>query len=100
MTADLHWQVQQVKQRLSEVLRAAETDGVQYVTRHGKDVAVVMSIEEYRTLSAPEPRRTFNELLLAFPKLGLTDDEIDALFARSPELESHRDTPFVGPDWE
>ena len=42
MVADMRWQVQEVKQRLSEVLRAAETEGVQYVTRHGKEVAVVM----------------------------------------------------------
>jgi prevent-host-death family protein len=63
---DVHWQVQQVKQRLSEVLRAAETDGVQYVTRHGKDVAVVMSIDEYRRL-AGHTYGSFNEALLSMP---------------------------------
>jgi len=44
------WQVQEAKQRLSEVLRQAETDGDQTITRHGEPVAVVVGIAEYRRL--------------------------------------------------
>ena len=47
----MKWQVQQAKQRFSEVLRAAETDGPQIVTRHGEEIAVVMDIGRYRELT-------------------------------------------------
>jgi prevent-host-death family protein len=47
----MEWQVQQAKQRFSEVLRAAETDGPQIVTRHGEEIAVVMNINRYRELT-------------------------------------------------
>ena len=47
----MKWQVQQAKQRFSEVLRAAETDGPQIVTRHGEEIAVVMDISRYRELT-------------------------------------------------
>jgi prevent-host-death family protein len=45
----MHWQVQEAKQRFSEVLRAAESEP-QIVTRHGEEVAVVLDIAEYRHL--------------------------------------------------
>ena len=46
----MQWQVQEAKQRFSEVLRAAETGEPQVVTRHGEEVAVVIDINEYRRL--------------------------------------------------
>jgi len=46
----MHWQVQEAKQRFSEVLRAAETGEPQIVTKHGQEVAVVIDIAEYRRL--------------------------------------------------
>lgn len=98
---DMHWQVQEVKQRLSEVLRAAESQGVQYVTKHGREVAVVMSIDDYAELSGRNRKyKDFKDWLLNGPKIDLPDQEFDTLFARSPEVEPQRETPFVGPDWE
>ena len=44
------WQVQEVKQRFSEVVRRAVSEGPQVVTRHGEEVAVVIDIAEYRRL--------------------------------------------------
>jgi prevent-host-death family protein len=44
------WQVQEAKQQLSRVLDLAQTEGPQIVTRHGREVAVVLSIEDYRAL--------------------------------------------------
>jgi len=44
------WQLQEAKQRFSELIRSEEADGPQYVTRHGEEVAVVVSISEYRQL--------------------------------------------------
>lgn len=98
----MHWQVQEAKQRFSELLRAVESGGPQYVTKHGKEIAVVVSIDQFHQLSGGErPYRDFRDWLINGPKLDLPDDEIDALFARDrSEPESSRETPFVGPDWE
>lgn len=46
----MHWQVQEAKQRFSEVVRAAEAGEPQIVTKHGEEVAVVIDIAEYRRL--------------------------------------------------
>ncbi len=46
----MHWQVQEAKQRFSEVLRAAESGEPQIVTKHGEEVAVVIDINEYRRM--------------------------------------------------
>jgi len=45
-----HWQFEEAKQRFSELIRSVETDGPQFVTGHGEEVAVVVSIAEYRHL--------------------------------------------------
>ena len=44
------WQVQEAKQRFSELLRAVK-DGPQVVTRHGEEIAVVIDIDEYHRLT-------------------------------------------------
>ncbi|MGH3468976.1 MAG: type II toxin-antitoxin system prevent-host-death family antitoxin, partial [Thermocrispum sp.] len=36
------WPTQDAKQRLSELLRRAQVDGPQVVTKHGEEVAVVL----------------------------------------------------------
>ena len=46
----MRWQVQEAKQRFSEVLRAAEGGEPQVVTRHGQEIVVVIDIEAYRRL--------------------------------------------------
>jgi prevent-host-death family protein len=98
--ADMVWQVQEAKQRFSEVLRRAKSDGPQVVTRHGQEIAVVVDIDEYHKLSEhDQPRKSFTEHLLSFPKMGLTNEEVDELFARSPEVDT-RPPLFEGPEWE
>jgi prevent-host-death family protein len=44
------WQVQEAKQRFSELLRAANQNGPQIVTRHGEEIAVVIDIAEFHRL--------------------------------------------------
>lgn len=44
------WQVQEAKQRFSELLRTAQAEGPQIVTRHGEEIAVVIDIVDYRHL--------------------------------------------------
>ena len=51
------WQIQEVKNRLSEVVDLALEEGPQTITRHGKEVAVLVSKEDFdrrrRSRSAP-----------------------------------------------
>src|SRR5215217_1742482 len=63
----MRWQLQEAKQRFSELVRHARADGPQVVTRHGEEVAVVVSIEEYRRLTDELP--SFKDFLLAAPDL-------------------------------
>ena len=63
------WQLQEAKQRFSELIRSVEADGPQVVTRHGEDVAVVISIAEYRHLR-PEGEN-FKAFLQSAPDLDL-----------------------------
>lgn len=46
------WQLYEAKNRLSEVVSAAR-GGAQVITVHGRETAVVMSIDEYRRLTKP-----------------------------------------------
>jgi len=57
------WQVQTAKQRFSEVVERAVTEGPQVITKHGKPTAVVIEIGEYRRLRG-EP----SDFVLSIPK--------------------------------
>lgn len=47
------WQLQDAKNRLSEVINAAIENGPQTVTRRGQPTAVIVSMERFRQMSAP-----------------------------------------------
>lgn len=79
------WQVQEAKQRFSEVLRQAHTDGPQIVTRHGEEIAVVLNIEEYRHLRPAA--LDFKAFLRSGPDLSALDIRRSGEVARSVELE-------------
>jgi prevent-host-death family protein len=80
-----HWQIQDAKQRFSEMIRAVTSEGPQVITRHGEDVAVVVDIAEYHRLTRPSVDLT--GILLGGPKL---DDAAD-VFA---EVEAGRKADF------
>tara|TARA_R110002167_G_scaffold7641_1_gene36054 strand:- start:330 stop:578 length:249 start_codon:yes stop_codon:yes gene_type:complete len=44
------WQLQDAKNRFSALVKAAENEGPQVVTVHGKDKAVLLSVEAYQQL--------------------------------------------------
>jgi prevent-host-death family protein len=69
----MRWQLQEAKQRFSELLRHARAHGPQVVTKHGQEVAVVVSIEDYRRLTEELP--SFKEFLTAAPDLDLLEIE-------------------------
>lgn len=57
------WQVQTAKQRFSEVVRAAEAGDPQFITKHGRPVAVLVDIDEYQRTHRERP--SFTSFLLA-----------------------------------
>ncbi len=61
------WQLQEAKQRFSELVRKTLSEGPQTVSRHGEAVVVVVSLETYRRLSAPTP--DFKTYLATAPDL-------------------------------
>ena len=44
------WPLQDAKAQLSELVRRAQAEGPQHVTVHGRDAAVLVSIDEFRRL--------------------------------------------------
>jgi prevent-host-death family protein len=83
----MHWQVQEAKQRFSEVLRAAESGEPQIVTKHGEEVAVVIDIAEYRRLRGES--MTLMEYLRADPSADVDfETERGRDLAREVDLAS------------
>src|SRR3546814_16482354 len=78
----MSWQMREAKNRLSEIVRDAQTQGAQIISVHGKDTAVVLSLADYRKPQAQrEPLGTF--LLSTAPRE--LDIDPDALFKRSAD---------------
>ena len=65
------WQLQVAKNRLSEVVQKAMSEGPQEVTLRGKRAVVVVAAEEYDRLAGP--KESFKEFLLSGPPW---DDEL------------------------
>ena len=63
------WQLQEAKQQFSRVVERARTEGPQLVTRNGKDVAVILDVQEYRRLSSHGG--DFKRFLLEGPRFDL-----------------------------
>ena len=82
-----HWQLQEAKQRFSELIRLVETEGPQFVTRHGEEVAVVMDVAEYRRLRGGSDN--FKEFLRSGPDF----DALEIVRAREPAPVIDLDEP-------
>jgi prevent-host-death family protein len=80
------WQVQEAKQRFSELLRAVQSDGPQIVTRHGEEIAVVIDIADFHRLQGDAA--DVRDLLLGGPKF---DDDIADVFTA---IEAERKDDF------
>ena len=70
-----YWQLQEAKNKFSEVVARAEAGEVQIVTKHGVATAVVLSYAAYKTLS--ESQRRLSELLRPYPDDGGIELDID-----------------------
>jgi prevent-host-death family protein len=80
----MSWQLQEAKQKFSELVRRALEDGPQVVTRHGEEVVVVVPAEEFRRMSEQKP--DFKEFLMNAPDLSVLDLERPREMPRDVEL--------------
>ena len=78
------WQLQEAKQRFSELVRRALEEGPQTVTRHGEEVVVVVPVEDFRRMSGDKP--DFKEFLMGGPDLSVLDLERPKEMLRDVEL--------------
>lgn len=53
------WKLEDAKARFSELVRRAEGDEPQLVTRRGKETVVVVSVSDYERLTAPRALTAF-----------------------------------------
>ena len=67
------WQLQEAKNRLSEVVRKASDEGPQVITLRGEDAAVVVGAAEYARLTR-KPKGTLVEFLRKSPLAGVALD--------------------------
>ncbi len=73
------WQLQEAKQKFSEMIRRAMTEGPQTVTRHGDEVVVVLAVDTYRRLLGDIPEfKTYLALAPELDELELSRDETPA----------------------
>ncbi|MEX2585007.1 MAG: type II toxin-antitoxin system Phd/YefM family antitoxin [Balneolaceae bacterium] len=78
-TKEKKWQLQDAKNRFSELVRKASEEGPQTVTKHGKDSVVVLSAEDYRKLEKPQ-----TSLVNFFRSSPLTGIDLDTERDQSP----------------
>lgn len=69
------WQLQDAKNKLSEVVDTSISKGPQIISRRGHNTAVVMSYDEYQKLT--KPNKNLKQLLhnSGFHELDLTRDK-------------------------
>ena len=77
------WQLQEAKQQFSRLVDLARSDGPQVVTRNGREVAVVLAVEDYRRLS--DDGGAFKDFLIGAPSLDAL--EIDRPQARARVID-------------
>jgi prevent-host-death family protein len=65
------WQLQDAKQQFSLLVDLARSEGPQVVTRHGKEVAVVVGIDDFRRMRSDGG--AFKRFLAGAPDFGALD---------------------------
>jgi antitoxin Phd len=70
--SDTVWQLQEAKNRFSEVVNKALTEGPQTVSRHGEEVVVILSKAEYSRL-----KKSQSSLLDFFRQSPLVGMDLD-----------------------
>jgi prevent-host-death family protein len=79
------WQLQEAKNKFSNLVEKAQHDGPQIVTKHGKESVVVLSVEEYQKIC--KPQSNLLNIMQNSPLAGIPlDTERDKSFSRETEL--------------
>lgn len=68
----VRWQIQEAKNRLSELVRKARSEGPQVITLHGRDAVVVLAASEFKRM-VPQ-RGSLAEFLRTSPLSGVDLD--------------------------
>ncbi len=87
-----NWQLQEAKNRLSEVVRLAQSEGPQTITVRGAEAVVVVSVEDYRR---DHPEHTPSSSALALldlsqqwaDKIGDIDLDLDQEYGELRRVE-------------
>jgi prevent-host-death family protein len=74
------WQVQEAKARFSELFQRVRSEGAQRVSRHGKEVVVILTEEEFERLT--ERRANRGSLVDFFARSPLAKNAVT--FEREP----------------
>ena len=67
----MRWQLQEAKQRFSQLVQRVLDEGPQVVTRRGEEVVVVVSAAEFERLTGQA--LDFKEFLLSVPDLDILE---------------------------
>lgn len=63
------WSLQHAKARFSELVATCLENGPQMVTRHGREVVVILPAEDYKKTTAP--RQSLKDFFLSAPRAEL-----------------------------
>lgn len=66
------WQLQEAKNKFSNLVERAQQEGPQVVTKHGKAAVVVLSVDDYKKITKPK-----DSLVEFLQKSPLGDLELD-----------------------
>jgi antitoxin Phd len=74
------WQLQEAKNKLSRVVENAVHDGPQIITKHGVEVAIVISFADYQKMIATRGKLStfFRDSPLVGIELDIARDKSDA----------------------
>lgn len=86
----MSWQLQEAKQKFSELVRKTLEDGPQVVTRRGEEVVVVVPAEEFRRLTGDKP--DFKEFLMSAP------EGLELIIPERPPNDFPREVDLTGED--
>ena len=76
------WQLQEAKNKFSNLVEKAHHDGPQFVTKHGKESVVVLAIEDYQKLNKPK-----SDLFSFFQNSPLSGINLDLERDKSPSRD-------------
>jgi len=76
------WQLQEAKNKLSEVVEEALRHGPQVITRRGKETAILLSYADYRRMLLDQQK--LSDFFRASPLAGV---ELDLTRDRSPNRD-------------